>query len=202
MVVYRMSLVIGLTGGIASGKTTVAELFAEQGITIIDTDIIAREVVMPGTKAHTAIVEQFGSDILQVDQQLDRQQLRQQIFADANAKQWLEDLLHPLIREQSATAIAASHSAYAILAIPLLYETWPNPLINRVLVVDCDIEQQRQRLLKRDTISPELAEQMLAQQATREQRLSIADDVITNDGSLDELAVAVLELHKKYLAMV
>lgn len=197
-----MSLVVGLTGGIACGKTTVATLFSECGIDVIDTDLIARDVVAPGSPGLQAITAQFGSDLIGDNGELDRRQLRKMIFAAPEAKQWLETLLHPLIRKQCELAVNHSKSPYAILAIPLLYETWPHPLVNRVLVVDCEQALQWQRLVERDHISPELATQMLTQQATREQRLSIADDVIENNMDLTTLAQRVQALHKCYLSLI
>lgn len=191
-------MVIGLTGGIASGKSAAAHFFAELGINVIDTDDVARQVVAPSQPAYSKIIEHFGSDILDEDQQLDRQQLRQIIFNNTDEKQWLEHLLHPLIREISANKIASSQSSYCILVIPLLFETWPNPLVDRVLVIDCLSSTQLKRLTERDAIDKTLAKKILQQQASRQQRLSIADDTIENNNSMIELRQAILTLHEYY----
>ena len=191
-------LVIGLTGGIASGKSAVAHLFAELGISIIDTDRIAHQLVEPGQPALESIIKHFGPAIVDHEGKLNRQRLREIIFANPSDKQWLESLLHPLIRTATAEQIQHATSGYCIVVIPLLYETWPNPLLNRVLVVNCEPKIQRQRLLLRDDISETLAHTMIAQQANTEERLSIADDVIENNGDLDQLSADVLILHNKY----
>jgi dephospho-CoA kinase len=192
-------LVVGLTGGIASGKSAVACEFAKLGIDIIDTDVIARQLVEPDQEAYKAIVAYFGDDILQKDGQLDRQTLRERIFADSEAKQWLEQLLHPCIRAATKDAINAASSAYCMVVIPLLVETLPNPLLQRVLVVDCDETVQLKRLLARDNIDTNLAKKMIAQQASRAARLEIADDIVENNGDLAQLKQAVKSLDAKYL---
>lgn len=191
-------LVIGLTGGIASGKTAVANLFTEFGITIIDTDKIAHQLVEPGKAPYQKIIDKFGSEILHKNSQLNRPALRERIFANPDDKQWLESLLHPLIREITAFQIEQANSDYCIVVIPLLYETWPNPLLDRVLVIESNPDIQLQRLLLRDDISKTLAHSMIKQQASNAQRLSLADDVIKNEADLDQLLTDVSKMHYKY----
>lgn len=191
-------LVVGLTGGIASGKSAVADLFAELGITIIDTDIIARQLVEPGQNAYQKIVDHFGTEVVNSDGQLNRAQLRQKIFTNPDEKQWLELLLHPLIRNITAQRIQLADSNYCIVVIPLLYETWPNPLLDRVLVVDCTPELQLQRLIQRDKLSDELAHSIIAQQASRTERLSLADDIIENNDNLTVLTKIVRKMDSKF----
>lgn len=191
-------LVVGLTGGIASGKSAVADLFAELDITIIDTDIIARQLVEPGQNAYQKIVDHFGTEVVNSDGQLNRAQLRQKIFTNPDEKQWLELLLHPLIRNITAQRIQLADSNYCIVVIPLLYETWPNPLLDRVLVVDCTPELQLQRLIQRDKLSDELAHSIIAQQASRTERLSLADDIIENNDNLTVLTKIVRKMDSKF----
>lgn len=194
-------LVIGLTGGIGSGKTTVAQLFAEKGIIIIDTDQLARDAVAPGTPALNQILEHFGSALLLPTGQLDRAQLRKIVFADETQRQWLEQLLHPLIRAVMEQQITAASSPYCIAVIPLLFETSPNPLIQRTLVVDAPEEQQIFRTSQRDQISSTDAANMLRTQIDRAKRLALADDIIYNHGALVDLIPQVDHLHQIYLAL-
>jgi dephospho-CoA kinase len=194
-------MIIGLTGGIASGKSQAANFFAELGIVVIDTDHIAREVVSKDQIAYQQIITHFGNDLLTANQEINRKKLREIIFNSQENKQWLENLLHPIIRAESAKQIKQSKSAYSILVIPLLFETWPNPLADRVLVIDCLPETQLARLLERDSISAELAKKIIEQQASREQRLSIADDIIENNESIEQLRQNVLKMHNFYLGM-
>lgn len=192
-------LVIGLTGGIGSGKTEVSNLFAKRGITIIDTDLISRAVVLPEQPAWHKIVEHFGAEILLKDQTLNRRLLRDKIFADQSERRWLESLLHPLIRQEMNQKIQAATSSYVIAVIPLLIETKPNPLIDRILVVDTTKELQLSRAMKRDHAELALIKAIMEQQASRQQRLTYADDVIENSGDLAQLGQAVENLHHKYL---
>jgi len=193
-------LVIGLTGGIGSGKSTVANLFAEKSITVIDTDQLARDVTLPGQAALHKIVEKFGEGILLPDKTLNRAQLRKIIFADPHKRRWLEKLLHPLIRTEMQQLIAATKSPYCIVVIPLLLETEPNPLIKRILVVDALEEQQIWRAKMRDNLSEGEIKAIIYTQVTREQRLAAADDIIYNNGTLEELALQVEKLHQLYQA--
>lgn len=195
-------LIIGLTGGIGSGKTTVANYFAELGITIIDADIVAREVVKPNKFAYEKIIEYFGTNILSANQEIDRKKLREIIFSDANAKAWLEQLLHPLIRQEMNSQIKNAESPYIIMVIPLLVESLePNPLVNRILVVDAPESIQVQRTSQRDSILSEQVQAIMNTQATREQRLMKADDIIVNDGDLNSLYEQVKSLHEQYLLL-
>lgn len=195
-------LVIGLTGGIASGKTTVSDLFAKLGIDIIDADVIAREVVAKGTPGLAAIVEKFGDDILTPDLELDRQKLRTIVFSDNEKKDWLNALLHPLIREQMQLQTASATSPYCILSVPLLVENKLNSMVSRTLVVDIDEASQIQRAIARDNSEQAIIESIIASQASRTQRLAAADDVIVNNKDLDWLSAQVQDLHQMYLNIV
>ena len=195
----RKQLRIGLTGGIASGKSTVADLFANLGVPVIDTDAVAREVVNPGEPGLDSVVKQFGPEILQPDGFLDRAQLRKIIFATPEAREQLNNILHPLIRARTAQLIEQIDTPYLVLEIPLLTETGFTDLIDRVLVVDCPQELQKQRLKARDCETEESANKIIEAQATRAQRLAIADDVICNAGSLENLTLLVNELHQRYM---
>lgn len=194
-------LIIGLTGGIGSGKSTIAKLFAAKGIDIVDTDQIARDVVMPGQVALNKIVEKFSEDVLLPDKTLDRAKLRKIIFADDSKRTWLEQLLHPLIRDEMERQIKSAKSPYCIAIIPLLLETQPNPLINRILVVDALETQQIDRTQTRDKLSRDEISAIIKSQVSREQRLAAADDIITNHGILEELSEQVDKMHKFYLTL-
>lgn len=189
---------VGLTGGIASGKTTVAGLFARRGIAVIDTDEIAHAIVEPGHPALDRVVEAFGRDVLDASGALDRRRLRMRVFADPAEKRRLETILHPLILDEMARRSADAPGPYQILVIPLLAETGRSEHVDRVLVVDCPIEIQVRRLLARDAENEPQALAMIAAQATREQRLALADDIILNDGDLDSLESRVQALDDKY----
>jgi dephospho-CoA kinase len=192
---------IGLTGGIASGKSAAAAAFARRGVPVIDADVIAREVVEPGTPALAAVVDAFGTGILQPDGRLDRRRLRALVFADAAERRRLEAILHPAIRAESAARVAAARSPYVVLAIPLLAETGGRERVDRVLVVDCPEALQLARLLERDGETPAQAAAILAAQASRADRLALADDRIDNSGSLAALDAAVGALHARYLVL-
>ncbi|ERB62819.1 dephospho-CoA kinase [Vibrio coralliilyticus OCN008] len=195
-----MPFVVGLTGGIASGKTTVANLFQSQfGIEIVDADVVAREVVEPGSEGLKAIEERWGSDILLHDGTLNRAKLREVIFANAEEKAWVNGLLHPMIREKMQADIAKVTSPYGLLVIPLMVENNLQSLADRVLVVDVDKQTQMQRTVERDGVPLEQVESILAAQASRTQRLAIADDVIKNNATNQELLPQITELHQKYL---
>ncbi|AUW04026.1 Catalyzes the phosphorylation of the 3'-hydroxyl group of dephosphocoenzyme A to form coenzyme A [Vibrio sp. B1FIG11] len=197
-----MAFVIGLTGGIASGKTTVANLFKQQfKIDIVDADIVAREVVEPGTPGLNAIIEHFGADIVRDDQMLDRAKLRERIFSNPEEKTWLNGLLHPMIREKMIEDLEQVTSDYALLVVPLLVENKLDSLCDRVLVVDVDPQTQVSRTVKRDNVSEEQAKAILASQASREQRLALADDVVKNNPDDPDLLLQITDLHEKYLAM-
>ncbi|ANS86506.1 dephospho-CoA kinase [Vibrio scophthalmi] len=197
-----MPFVIGLTGGIASGKTTVANLFQQQfGIDIVDADIVAREVVEPESAGLKQIVQRYGAAILLDDGTLNRAQLRDIIFADPNEKQWLDALLHPMIRQRMIEQLDNTTTPYALLVIPLMAENNLQTLANRVLVVDVDESSQIERTMLRDGISQQQAQSIVNSQATRAQRLAIADDVIKNHSKNQQLLYQITELHKKYLEM-
>jgi dephospho-CoA kinase len=193
--VYR----VGLTGGIASGKSVVASAFERLGVPVIDTDGLAREVVLPGTLGLSAVAERFGPSVLQPDGTLDRRALRGLIFSDPVARRDLEGLLHPRIQALLAQRVADVTHPYCVLAIPLLVEGGGRIPVDRVLVVDCPRETQLARLLRRDGETLAGAEAILAAQATREARLARADDVIDNSGPLTALDGTVGRLHEQYL---
>ena len=190
---------VALTGGIASGKSTVAALFARQGVPVIDLDEIAREVVAPGSALLTQVIDRFGPGVRRRDGSLDRRALREIIFKDSGARRELEALLHPVIRARAAERSATAGGAYQIIIIPLLAESGAASQYDRVLIVDCDAALQRARLKQRDGASSELAAAALAAQASRAERLGLADDVINNDGETAALEPQVLELHQQYL---
>lgn len=196
-----MSLVIGLTGGIGSGKTTVANLFAAYGIDIIDADIVARQVVEPGSAGLRAIEEKFGPDILLTDGQLDRATLRAAIFSEPALKEWLNQLLHPMIREKMQADIMQSRSEYCLLVVPLMVENNLQTMTDRLLVVDVEEALQIARTQQRDQVDAEQVRNILASQATRQERLAAADDVICNNGNGDDLPQQVAALHQQYLAL-
>jgi dephospho-CoA kinase len=201
-ILYTRSMYsIALTGGVASGKTAVTNRFAQLGIEIIDADIVSREVVAPGSLGLKEIVAHFGEDVLDSEGALNRRAMRERIFADATAKQALEAIVHPRVRLALLERAVSARSPYVILAIPLLAESSGYDWIDRVLVVDVSREIQLQRLTARDGVTPELAEAMLAAQASREQRLAIADDVIDNSGEIGALDAVVSALHARYLTL-
>lgn len=190
---------IALTGGIASGKSTVAEEFTARGIPVLDSDAMAREIVAPGTATLAAIVARFGDRILQPDGTLDRRQLRSIVFRDPAARADLEALTHPRIRALMTARAASAGGPYQIHMIPLLVEGGRTRDFDRVLVVDCPETLQLERLMRRDGLEAEAARAMLAAQAPRAARLALADDVIVNDGDQAALSAAVARLHADYL---
>ena len=189
---------IALTGGIASGKTTISNEFARFGVPVIDTDIIAHKLVEPGQPALKEIEAEFGSAVIDDTGRLKRSELRSLIFSDSAKREKLESILHPKIRIEVANAVADVASDYCILVIPLLAERGTYPNVDRVLVVDVEIETQISRLMARDNSSRNQAVQALAAQASRKQRLSIADDVLDNSGSLQQMLHEVEALHRLY----
>ena len=194
---------VGLTGGVASGKSEVGRRFEVLGVTVADADIAAREAVAPGSDALAEIRAVFGADALASDGSLDRAAMRRRVFADDAARARLEAIIHPRVRIALRSACIAAPGPYAIAAIPLLAEGGraAYPWLHRVLVVDVPIELQRARLLLRDGIDAALAERMIAVQATRAERLAIADDVLLNDGPLEHLDAQVAELDARYRAL-
>lgn len=192
--------ILGLTGGIGSGKSTVAALFAELGVPVVDADQVARDLVAPGTPALAAITAHFGSDILQDDGSLDRAALRQRIFHDPLAKQWLEQLLHPRIREQLLAACRQATGPYVILMAPLLLENGLQTLVQRVLSIDVSVETQIARTCQRDQNDAALVQRIIASQISRSARLAASNDVIDNENrDVDALRAQVKVLHCNYL---
>ena len=193
------SLIIGLTGGIGSGKSFVSDCFADKGVDIIDADVIARQVVEPGQPAFQKIVERFGNSILDTHGLLDRTRLRQLVFDNQEHQTWLNQLLHPKIREKMVADARNASSAYCILAIPLLVENNLFSLVDKVLVVDVPVECQIERASQRDGQSAEMIKKIIAVQASRQARLDVADDVIDNAKSRTETKNRVDVLHENYL---
>jgi dephospho-CoA kinase len=194
-------LLIALTGGIASGKSAVAEIFAQLGAPVLDTDQIARDVVEPGTPTLARLVAEFGSDILDANGRLDRARMRARVFADPEQRKRLEAITHPAIRAELASRAQRAQGPYQIHVIPLLVESGRAELYDRVLLVDTSEEAQLQRLLARDGSNDEQARQILAAQASREDRLDAADDVIVNTGTLQDLHQFVQTLHRNYTVL-
>ena len=191
-------LVIGLTGGIASGKTTVADLFSELGVDLVDADIVAREVVAIGTPALEQITQYFGARVIQNNGELNRSELRSIIFNDESHKKWLNSLLHPLIRTEIAQQLSACQSPYCLLVAPLLLENNMQEMVNKVLVVDVDVATQIARTVARDNTSTEQAQAIIASQIPREQRLAQADFIIKNTGMINKLTNDIKKLHHEY----
>ena len=197
-----MAIIIGLSGGIASGKTTVANLFHEHfNIDIVDADIVAREVVAVGSDGLKQITDRFGETILLEDGSLNRSKLRELIFSDPTEKQWLNDLLHPMIRNKIDSDLSKVTSPYGLLVAPLLVENQMQSMADRVLIVDVPTEVQIERTMSRDNVSREQVASILKSQASREQRLAVADDVIKNHTKNQELLPQITDLHQKYLAI-
>ena len=195
---------IGLTGGIASGKSALEKAFAKQGVVVADADLLAREVVAPGEPALAAVVERFGRDVLQADGQLDRAALRVRVFGDPEQRRALEAILHPAIRARLEAICRAAPGPYAIATVPLLTEGGGRaayPGLHRILVVDTPASVQKARLMQRDGIDATLADQMMAAQASRAERLALADDIVVNDGDIHHLQHAADALHLRYLAL-
>lgn len=193
---------VGLTGGIGSGKSVVAELFAGHGIAIVDTDLISRTLTQPGGSALGSIVDAFGPEFLVSDGSLDRPMMRRRIFADTSARTCLERILHPLILQEASSQIARAHTPYVLLVVPLLVETGAyGDLVDRILVVDCAESTQMQRVMQRDHLDVSQAKTILAAQISRTERLRAAHDVIHNDTELSSLAAQVLSLHQQYLKL-
>ncbi|MEX0740125.1 MAG: dephospho-CoA kinase [Pseudohongiella sp.] len=191
--------VVGITGGIGSGKTAATDAFAALGITVVDADLVSRDVVRPGTPALTEIARHLGKEFLLADGNLDRRALRELIFRDPATKKWLEALLHPLIRQEIIMQLQHSKSPYTLLSSPLLLETDQQTLCNRVLVIDAPESLQLERTMARDNSSADTIKAIMASQFNRQQRLDKADDIIVNDGDLTALQSAVQTLHKTYL---
>lgn len=197
-----MPLTVGLTGGIGSGKSTVADLFARRHVAVIDADQLAHELTAPGGAAIESIRDKFGSGFIDPRGALDRSRMRDRVFSDATAKSQLESILHPMIRVETERRAAQATSPYIILMIPLLVETGdPRGRCDRVLVVDCPEPMQIERAMARSRLSREEVEAILASQVSRAERLSHADDVIDNSGPPENLSPQVGKLHARYVAL-
>ena len=194
-------LIIGLTGGIGSGKSVASDKFKSLGITVVDADVVSRTVVEPGKPALKEIEDHFSSAIITAEGKLDRNKLREIIATDPEERKWLESVLHPKIGEQITKEISESTSVYTLFVAPLLLETNSQERCARVVVVDVPKEVQIRRTAKRDKVSPNQVEQMVAVQMEREKRLRKADDVLLNSGTIEDLEKQVEELHKKYIKM-
>jgi dephospho-CoA kinase len=200
-----MNFIVGLTGGIGSGKSTAAEIFASLSVAVVDTDVIAHELTTAGGTALPAISAAFGSSVLRADGGLDRAAMRRLAFADPSAKARLEAILHPMIRRTSETrcrSAADSDSPYVMLVVPLLVESGVfRPIVDRVLVVDCDEAVQISRVMARSALSVDEARTIMATQASRAERLAAADDVLTNDAGRENLSAQIALLHPLYLEL-
>ena len=196
------SWILGLTGGIGSGKSAISAMFEELGIQVVDADIVAREVVEPGSTGLEKITEHFGDEILTTDGSLDRAKLRAIIFADESQKQWLNNLLHPLIRESMLAQLQQATSQYVILVAPLLFENGLDQFCDHTLLIDVPVEVQITRTTARDNISVELAKQIIASQMPRADKQQKATDTLDNNRLLSEVKIDVQKLHEKYLTLI
>jgi dephospho-CoA kinase len=196
------SFVVGLTGGIGSGKTTVSDAFAQLGVQVVDTDVIAHQLTAPGGRAMPAILNAFGPAAALADGSLNRAYMREAAFSNAHTKKQLETILHPLIGEQANAEVEASSAPYVLLVVPLLVESgrWL-ARVDRVLLVDCDVATQIDRVMRRSQLSRDAVLAIVAQQASRDQRQAAADDVIVNEGVTTQLHARVRDLHQIYLAL-
>jgi len=194
-------MIVGLTGGIGSGKSAAANFFQNEGITVIDADHLAREVIEQDTPGFKSIVDYFGSDVIGDDGSVDRDKLRKVVFDNNEKKKVLESITHPLVGELMAKKIATAKSPYSIIMVPLIFETNTMSAYDRILVIDCDPALQLKRATSRDNNSDELIQKIIDSQCSREERLSIANDVIPNNDSLENLKSRSLEMHKFYLGL-
>ena len=191
-----LMIVVGLTGGIGSGKSAVSEIFEGLGVKVVDADVASRQPVMKGQPALKKIAEKFGSNILTAEGELDRRKLREIIFKESTAKDWLENLLHPLIHQILIDDLASASSKYAILVSPLLFETNQKDLCSKTIVVDTSEDNQIHRTTKRDNVDPSQIKSIIDSQIDRTSRNKLADIIISNDGSLKELEKKVKKIHK------
>ena len=195
-------MIVGLTGGIGSGKSAVANFFIAEGIFVVDADHLAKEVIEKDTPGFSSIVDLFGSEILDSTGSIDRANLRVQVFNDPKKKELLETITHPLVRDLMGKRIASAETPYSMIMVPLIYETNSMSAYDRILVVDCDPSLQLKRASLRDDNSQELIQKIINSQCTRNDRLSIANDVIPNNDSLENLKVRSLEMHNFYLGLI
>ena len=194
-------MIVGLTGGIGSGKSAAANFFQNEGITVIDADGLSREVIEEGTPGFASIVEYFGSKIIDSDGSINREHLRKEVFDDDKKKKLLESIIHPLVRELMVKKIAASKSPYSIVMVPLIFETNSMSNYNRILVIDCDPKLQLERAMLRDNNSKAQIKKIMDSQCSREERISIANDIIPNNDSLENLKIRSIAMHKFYLGL-
>ena len=195
-------MIIGLTGGIGSGKSAAASIFKDLGIDSIDADDLARDSLNINSKGYKLFINEFGEKYLDENEDINRELLRKDIFNDPATKIKLENIIHPLVRSGIQDFIKSSKSDYCIVVVPLIYETSSSELYDRILVIDCDVDIQIQRTSKRDNQTINEIKNILDKQATREERISIADEVILNNGSIENLRKSVLNIHKKYMEIV
>ena len=195
-------MIIGLTGGIGSGKSAAASIFKDLGIDSIDADDLARDSLNINSKGYKLFINEFGEKYLDENEDINRELLRKDIFNDPATKIKLENIIHPLVRSGIQDFIKSSKSDYCIIVVPLIYETSSSELYDRILVIDCDVDIQIERTSKRDNQTISQIENILDKQATREERISIADEVILNNGSIENLRKSVLNIHKKYMEIV
>ena len=194
-------MIVGLTGGIGSGKSAAANFFQNEGITVIDADGLSREVIEEGTPGFASIVEYFGSKIIDSDGSINREHLRKEVFDDDKKKKLLESIIHPLVRELMVKKIAVSKSPYSIIMVPLIFETNSMSNYNRILVIDCDPKLQLERAMLRDNNSKAQIQKIMDSQCSREERISIANDIIPNNDSLENLKIRSIAMHKFYLGL-
>ena len=192
-------MIIGLTGGIGSGKSAAANFFQNEGISVIDTDQLARKVIEKDTPGYSKVVDSFGANILDNNDSIDRAKLREAVFHDSEKRKILESITHPLVRELMVQKISSSTSPYSIIMVPLIFETNSAKNYDRVLVIDCDVEIQLARATIRDENSADLIQKIIDSQCSRSERLSIANDVIPNNNSIEDLKKRSLAMHNFYL---
>ena len=192
-------MIIGLTGGIGSGKSAAADFFQNEGISVIDTDQLSRKVIEKDTPGYSKVVDSFGTNILDNNDSIDRAKLREEVFHDDEKREILESITHPLVRELMVQKISSSTSPYSIIMVPLIYETNSAKNYDRVLVIDCDVEIQLKRAMARDENSADLIQKIIDSQCSRSERLSIANDVIPNNHSIEDLQKRSLAMHNFYL---
>ena len=192
-------MIIGLTGGIGSGKSAAADFFQNEGISVIDTDQLSRKVIEKDTPGYSKVVDSFGTNILDNNDSIDRAKLREEVFHDDEKREILESITHPLVRELMVQKISSSTSPYTIIMVPLIFETNSAKNYDRVLVIDCDVEIQLERAMARDENSADLIQKIIDSQCSRSERLSIANDVIPNNHSIEDLQKRSLAMHNFYL---
>ena len=195
-------MIIGLTGGIGSGKSAAADFFQNEGISVIDTDQLARKVIEKDTPGYSKVVDSFGANILDNNDSIDRAKLREEVFHDNEKRKILESITHPLVRELMVQKISSSTSPYSIIMVPLIFETNSAKNYDRVLVIDCDVEIQLARATIRDENSADLIQKIIDSQCSRSERLSIANDVIPNNNSIEDLKKRSLAMHNFYLGFL